>query len=240
MWTWLKKLWKRTPRAVNTRVLIVIPTGDGVVEGEVYETMQSQDYTGGLKVLVSRTAPEARKLRVQNIVDARNAARQAALKSDADWFLWLDSDVILPRHAVRELMLQALHNGAIRYHLIGGWYQLNPRAWSAGRWVADHTIASIVTPERSVTRVDKIELGCVLMSRTVLEQIKFEFDPSACECQRFAIRAEELGYRLWMDGGVICRHLKFERTNFLPQRHRDTENEKTEARATNSRLSVAH
>lgn len=195
------------------KALIVIPTADDVRK-ECMDSCKNQDYKN-YEIMVARKKPVPKKAWIENIVDNRNAARKKALKTDADCFLWIDSDIVLPKNALSEMMKQP-------FAILGGWYKINRIDWNAGKWIADNTLFNLRAPEPSVIKVDKIDLGCIFMKREVLKKIKFRLEnraltiwgmkekTGACECLMFAIDAQDAGYQLYMDGDVICKHLKKE------------------------------
>jgi glycosyltransferase involved in cell wall biosynthesis len=182
----------------------------------------------------------------KNINYHRNYARKMALASDVDYFMFVDSDIILPKNALSMLMLQVgekkttipflmpdgkrVESGTSipSKHIMGGWYPLHEIGWNAGRWVADHTLCGITKPEHSVTCVNKIDMGCLLVSRKVFEQVDWEdnftidiLNPDKtkrhpCGCLMFCRKAEELGYKIWINGDVICKHII--RLEELPRR----------------------
>lgn len=218
------------------KVLILIPTADKV-EARSLKAAYAQDY-GNVEVLISIRKPsqlhdDQTKNFHMNIREHKNHMRELALKTDADYFMWLDSDVELPKYAVTKLMLQ-LEQPAFdprmwaqirkRYpgrditpkkkHIMGGWYQLKKtNFYNAGKFYADNCIASLPYPQPSVVEVDKIDLGCVIISREVFQKIKLRDGNvilnehfGGCECLMFANDAVKLGYSLYIDGAVICKH----------------------------------
>jgi len=224
-----------------SKVLVIVITEDDVLK-ECYDSILKQDYPD-FSTLVSVKKQEllsgnsdANKL--LNIVKHRNEARKKALASDADYFFWIDSDIVLPVNAISSLLLQLQVPKVSpifdklksqfpitepkQKHIMGGWYKLHSdtekTAWNCANWVADNKIASVEGWQRSVIRVDKMDLGCVMMSREVLEKISFKHgfnlevndNRRACECLMFAKDAQDAGYELFMDGDVVCEHLKRE------------------------------
>ena len=176
----------------------------------------------------------------------RNALRGRALETDADYFWMLDSDVVPPHDALSKMMKQVgkkkvsmdfvmpnipiIKDGTPveEKHIIGGWYEFrNPvgdrkmtGAWNCGKWVADNTLMNLGYQDKGFIEVDKIDLGCVLVKREVLDKVKFKEGNVRsikyygcnrwtwpCHCLMFAIDAQDLGYQLWMDGSVVCEHL---------------------------------
>lgn len=94
---------------------------------------------------------------------ARNRACQSALEMGADYLFFLDSDVIPPRDAILRLINH-------RKPLISGMYSRRSPPWSVpvmirnGAWVNEF-------PKGSVVEVDYVGAGCMLIARSVLEQL---------------------------------------------------------------------
>ncbi len=187
------------------KTLILIPTKDAV-EAEVITAIQKQ--TAADCSLLIKTTPRQQlsedpaKNRLMNIVAARNAIRKEALKSDADWFLWVDSDVVLPPTAVADFL-------KVGEPVMGAWYQM-PNGWS-------------VRPEKTIAAMPKfpipalhIGFGALMVNREVMKKIeiveaseeKNEVGTHGkCECLKFCEDAIALGYKP-MALPIICKHLK--------------------------------
>lgn len=229
------------------KVLVVIVTKDSVMP-EILESAQNQDYPE-CEVFVNVKAPrllDDNPMRnfLFNMTFNREEARKKALLTNADYFMLLDDDVKLPLDAVTKQMRQFVArkttipfptpDGKIipkgtpvaEKHIIGGWYRHHQsNDWNAGKWVADNTFWNYKSPQVAMERVDKIDMGCIMLSREYYEKIIhhiiedkiYEFYGSGgdmmgfCECMGFAQDAYELGVTMWMNGDVICEHMKGER-----------------------------
>jgi hypothetical protein len=197
------------------KVLAVIITKDSV-RPEALTALEDNRPDG---ILISQAEPvrlsdDRLKNKNLNCARNRNLARELALRHNADHFLFLDDDIVLPTGAIANLLSH-------QKPIIGGWFPiLNSDRWVGGRWVADNTFYNFRRPERSVVRTDLVPLGCCLMNRAVLEQIEFEGGidrecvEAGCgqrallgECLAFSNRAADLGWPLYLDGAIICEHL---------------------------------
>lgn len=94
---------------------------------------------------------------------ARNMACQRALELGADYLFFLDSDVIPPRDAIVRLINH-------RVPFISGMYSRRSPPWSVpvmiknGTWFTDFIKGSVV-------EVDYVGAGCMLIARSILEQL---------------------------------------------------------------------
>jgi len=199
------------------KVLVIIPT-NGSVDNRCIESVMNQDYSNfSILINVIKAEVKCRKDITVNSTKNRNIARDMALKTDADCFLWVDSDEVLPKGAITEFVTQQKQAG---FHIIGGWYKIRKSPfWVAGRWVADNTFLHCLKPVPSVTKTDMVGLGCMFISRQALNDIEFRdgtnkeanvVNAGKCylgPCCQFGNDAFEKGYQMYMDGNVICKHL---------------------------------
>jgi hypothetical protein len=152
----------------------------------------------------------------RNCSENREAARRMVLASDADAFLFLDSDIVLPPHAVEEFVRQSRPN-----RILGGWYPiLGSDRWVAGRWVADHVFHNSRSPEPGVVRTDTLGLGCAFVPRAAAEALAFEHGTDlVCrdavgrslivgECGAYGNAAAAAGFEMFMVGDVVCGHVE--------------------------------
>lgn len=203
----------------NRKVLVVLITGDAVFERCLESVIAQKRDCANLDLIVNHRKPEffsehAIVQKYENCHRNRNEARERALKTDADYFLFLDDDVVLPPGAIRTLLRQGKE-------VVGGYYPiLGTRKWVCGRWVADNTFCNFLRVQPGLVRTDTIGLGCALISRNVLEKVPFEAGVNLfCrdgrtgenmivgECGIFGNRVFELGVPMYMCGDVVCEHL---------------------------------
>lgn len=142
----------------------------------------------------------------------RNSARKMALSSDADYFLFVDDDTVLPPNAISSLLAEDKD-------IIGGWYKMiHGDKWISGKAV-DGNFIHFTAPEKGVVEVDMTGMGCTMVSRRALLDLEFEAGMNlevsdtdlrpmmAGESLVFALAAQKKGYKLYMHGDVICTHL---------------------------------
>jgi glycosyltransferase involved in cell wall biosynthesis len=205
---------------MTPRILVVIITADTVLPqcldaiiGQTYENYSWMIH--GQRPTFHHEIPAVRTY--LNCAANREAARKIALSSDADYFLFLDSDIVIPEGAIEAFVTQA----KVGKEIIGGWYAIkNDRTrYVAGRYVADLVFHHFSEPQPSLVRTDLVGLGCAFISRKALADTCFEHGCDKYlqltskqkvlqgECGAFSNLADKRGYGLYMDGDVICQHL---------------------------------
>lgn len=140
------------------------------------------------------------RARYRNIAAARNAARALALKTDAEWFLSLDSDVTPPIDAL-ETFATAVEgfgpattpnqDGGTRMACVGGWYPQKGlqhiitvengartmraiQRWAAGAFVKPGRFWNAHEPRiRKFYQSHLVPLGCAFLHRSILEMTEF-------------------------------------------------------------------
>jgi hypothetical protein len=203
----------------QAKVLTVVITADGMLRPCLDSIVAQKADLPGLDLIVNHRKPEffsAHPIvqKYENCHRNRNEARERALKTDADYFLFMDDDIVLPHGSIRRLLAQ-------NKEVVGGYYPiLGTNKYVCGRWVADHTFCNFLYVQPSLVKTDTIGLGCALVSRNVLEKVRFESgvnlfckdgrtgeDLIVGECGIFGNRVAELGIDMYMCGDVICEHL---------------------------------
>lgn len=215
------------------KVTVIMITKDGI-ENECYRSVLNQDYRN-FHVIIDVMRPEILHPSpyingVKNIVRNRNYTKQMALAGEAEYFLWVDSDKKIPPHAISSMI-------AHQKDIVGGWYQMvNLPRWVAGKWVAPNIFHNCLEPIRGLAQVDMVGLGITLMSRRVMQQVDFRDGMdlfckdhegkkiSVGECNIFGMDAQSKGFKLFMDGNVICQHLRRTTTgnSYAPMQNNNT------------------
>lgn len=210
----------------QAKVLVLIPTA-GRVEKETTRSLDRQTYKN-FETVVNVQPPVVTtgwKLfdTYFNCTHNMNQLRETALKSDADFFLCLDSDVVLPPTALEELVLQ---NKAV----MGGWYRMvNSPYYTAGVFVAhggpgeSGILVNWTEVQRDVVRAHFVGHGCMLLQRKVLEAVSFrhgcdemalryngpdrQAQPMAMgACGVWGLDCQRAGFELFMTSRVHCGH----------------------------------
>jgi hypothetical protein len=120
--------------------------------------------------------------------------KKMALSSNSDFFLWVDSDRVLPKNAISSFMAQmqagkkttipiSLPSGEVipegtpvkDKHIMGGWYKVRGGTdYVASKFIDDNVIFRLMFPEKSVIKVDMAGFGCLMLSRKATEEIPFD------------------------------------------------------------------
>lgn len=199
------------------KVLALIPTRK-FVEPDCLRSINHQTYSD-YSVAIHALAPvflhaEPERNRVLNVVRNRNIMRNMALKTDAEWFFWVDSDTVVPSHAIDTFM-------KYKKEFMGGWYKKKDNStWVSGNFNKEGLfVFQKDLPEGLFFKTDLLGLGCAFMHRTVLEKIEFDGGVDRnmdsidggkfffAECAMFSESAQKIGVMPTMIREVICEHI---------------------------------
>ena len=225
--------------------MVIIPTA-GDVRTETIEAVKRIGADRSL-IQVSKPIHESKNHFVrlyENATHTRNVAREQALKSDCSHFLWIDSDVVPPPDTIEQLAKMNSEVAGGWYPVRDGKKILNGR-WVAGTfneqgefsnyhfpWVIKdgdpdtHPFGDRCLDLRNMTYKYKptishlAPLGCLLMSREVLELLEFQagtdlpvtlagygVETMRGDCLQFGLQLYELGVVTHMSPRVLCKHL---------------------------------
>ncbi len=144
------------------------------------------------------------------MVDSRNILRQYVLDKNYDYLLSLDADIVLNEDILKNLLLHKKDIiSAVYFRELTnkeGQTKIFPLILES-----DPDNPDIIRPVKdlSTRRLVKIAmcgLGCVLVSRKVLESINFRY-LKGFDDEAFCIDAKEKGFEIYADTGLICKHL---------------------------------
>lgn len=146
------------------------------------------------------------------IYDSRNQLAKQAMKYDADYVMWLDSDMIIPADALKK-MLRHMEEGL---DIVTGLYfrrrppytpVLFKSADEEGKWEGYDEYPD------ELFEVGGCGFGCVITRTDVLYDVAINekglFDPIAGfgEDISFCIRARNRGYKVMCDPSIKCGHV---------------------------------
>ncbi|MDD5050324.1 MAG: hypothetical protein PHV93_01100 [Candidatus Pacebacteria bacterium] len=150
-----------------------------------------------------------------NATTNKNVLRSMALASPAEWVLFLDDSVYLPKGSIEKFLKEGKE-------IMGGWYQdKGATVWSALSENADGRFEFFMKPEKDAKDVGAIGLGCLMIHRPTLMKIAFEpgFEhislidgmkqkngpfPHMGDALAFAFSAKKIEEKIAMVGDVIC------------------------------------
>jgi hypothetical protein len=233
MFSLKKKEKKKKIKGTIPNVLIVIIT-DGEFCQESFDAANNQDYPF-TKVLVHSSKYSTPPINIQDknnrCAHHRNSIIPILKATVADYFLWIDMDVVLPLTAVSSFMAQMNRDYSLdekgekvennMAHLMGGWVPFKGEAggYAVGKFVGDNILAIQNQVQPGIMRVDTVGMGCMIISRELLESsswdggndlhIKNQYgqDLIAGEGAAFCEEAFKKGITTYVDGSVVCQHL---------------------------------
>lgn len=149
---------------------------------------------------------------------SRNNLAKAAIKAEADWVLWLDSDMTFPPDLLQRMLKICEDNGLD--FLSGLYFRRNPPYSTVlyDRLEATEKGASFTTFESvpdGLFEIGGCGFGGVLMKADVLMDVmgKFKrmFDPldGMGEDLSFCWRARQCGYKLYCDSSLEMGHVGY-------------------------------
>jgi len=150
--------------------------------------------------------PQDLKEKIRFIAQNLNKARRAFLNDDFQYFLNIDSDVIVPPFAISELLASG---GDVAV----GLYRMKQPPHTLSPWVEEPAgsgkIRELTEDELSqrFIEVHRFGFGCCLIKRRVLEAIEFEPDLSLGPDFAFAKRCQEKGFKVVACTRVKCGHV---------------------------------
>lgn len=181
--------------------IIIAPLTKGFkINQKCLDSVLEQDW-GNFDILIRYEKPVVYEHMLENVYKNcsknREAARIEALAGDADYFLFLDDDILLPPDAISQFMLQTgkktttmpvmnpktgeiipVGTDVPEIHIQGGWYPIYSynegtfAFYPCGKFVADHTVFNFRAVEKSLIACDFVGMGCCFISREVLEKVQ--------------------------------------------------------------------
>lgn len=146
------------------------------------------------------------------IYDARNQLAAQALKAQADYILWLDSDMIVPPDVIPR-MLKHMEDGK---DFVSGIYFRRRAPFAPvlySRIDREGHADFNDYPEDTVFEIAGAGFGCCMTRVSMLEDIALNFKDwftpfnNYGEDLSFCLRALECGYKLYCDSTIKCGHV---------------------------------
>ncbi len=170
------------------------------------------------------------------IAESRNILKEKVLAGGYDYLFSLEQDVVAPKDAIQKLLShnkKIITGLYFKYELINDKVEMSPLIYKAltaevlkeltqgehgediieemkrnetwdSHWRIPMTFEQVEKP--MLMKIDFCGLGCILIHREVLEKIKFRADQRSFDDMHFCEDARNLGYEIWADTEVKCRH----------------------------------
>lgn len=153
------------------------------------------------------------------VYTSRNELAKLAIKSEADYVLWLDSDMVFDPDLLERMLTTLIDNDL---DMLTGLYFRRTAPYTPvlferlettkGGWI--HSEFSDL-PKKGLFEVAGCGFGCVLMSTEVLISVQgrhgYMFHPmnNGGEDVSFCWRARDCGYKIMCDPELICGHVGY-------------------------------
>lgn len=136
----------------------------------------------------------------------RNLLTEGALRYNADYMFWLDSDMVIAQDTLLRLME---HDKDIVSGLYFNRKTFEPIMYLRGREKHEPIIR---WDKDSLLKVDAIGMGCVLIKSDVFRNIPppwflYNAVENVSEDIYFCVKAKEAGYDIWVDPAVLPGHI---------------------------------
>lgn len=145
-------------------------------------------------------------------IDAsRNLIVEHALEIGYDYIMWVDSDMILPKNTLTQLMShdKDIVSGVYAYKILRGENVVAKRfKKDAKDTYEDIPIKEI--KESKLMEIDGVGFGCVLTKVDMFRHIKkpwFKYSPTMGEDIYFCRKAQKAGYKIWLDTSIKADHI---------------------------------
>jgi len=143
---------------------------------------------------------------------ARDELAQAALKTDIDYFLWIDADQVYPRNTP-EILMAHVDSGKL---VVGG---ITPRSDNGlpmiRKRLEDGTYCYTDKVPKGLFKVDAMGMGGVMTHRSVFEKLKYPYfmmrplnGGYLAESLSFFERCNEAGIETWCDTTLQYVHME--------------------------------
>ena len=188
------------------KTMIAIPCMD-MVQTEFVRSLVSMRYVGEVQFIFTECSL---------IYQARTALCRMALEAEADYVLWLDSDVVFPPDLMERLMedIQGKDMVTAVYHARKPPFR--PVIWKIIRTGLLPENAQVEQyddyPEDGLFEIEGCGFGAVLMKTGVIRDVAETFHqtfgpiPGMGEDLSFCIRARNCGYKIWCDPSLQIGH----------------------------------
>jgi hypothetical protein len=139
----------------------------------------------------------------QNLAKLHNIEREEFLKSDANFFFGVDSDVLLEPESLKILLSKKKDCITIPFALpeeetVGLWFYKGKSRWPLSK--------TEIRRRKQVFKVSAFSGGIWLFSRKLLETIAYDEERTAPEHFAFSDRIREAGFEIWVIPKPLATH----------------------------------
>ncbi len=143
----------------------------------------------------------------QRIIKSRNLLREKALEGNYDYLLSLEQDIIPPKDIIENL-LKHKHDIVSALYFMPSDSSLTPMLAIKEKDQYGYIPFNYADKNNSTINVNYAGLGCILISKKVLQKIKFRADKKpGFDDWWFCKDAEKEGFKIYADLSVKCKHL---------------------------------
>lgn len=155
------------------------------------------------------------------VSESREKLAALAISRDADYVLWLDSDMTFEPD-----IMERLYKHMETYDIVTGLYfrrrpPFSPVIFKKLHLEGDVCLFEDYTeyPEDRVFEVEGIGFGCVMMKTEVLLSVFARYKNCFTMMGRngedvsFSMRARNCGYKIWCDPSIKCGHIAYSMVN---------------------------
>jgi GT2 family glycosyltransferase len=195
---------------------------EGVMIGYVRPLMVHGEFMEALFVEANRAKAKVHGMWSEPYVDAaRNRVVEFFMASDCEWFLSVDTDIILPDLVVQRLMArrQSLVGALIYVDADPIFPQIYSKIADFGFGGMGQYVVNEAWNPGELVKADATGAGCLLIHREVFDKIpegsQYRWFEHEREGQQmfgedftFCRRARQVGFQLYIDTAVHAKHIK--------------------------------
>ena len=186
------------------KTLIAIPTSRDI-EIQCAASIIGMDRPDGARIGVF--CPQS-----YSIDASRNLIVEHALEIGYDYILWIDSDMIIPKNTLVQLLShdKDIVSGVYAYKIIGGKNAVAKRFKKGAKDTYEDIPLAEIRESEQLMEIDGVGFGCVLTKVDIFRNIKkpwFKYSPNMGEDIYFCRKAQKAGYKVYLDTSILCGHV---------------------------------
>lgn len=184
------------------KILIAIPSARSV-ETECFASILNLKRKGQIGLLIPNS---------YSIDSSRNLIAQHAIENNYDYILWVDSDMIIPPDTLVKFLehKKDIVSGVYAYKILGGENAVAKRFIPTEDDTYEDIPLKEIRESDRLMELDGIGFGCVLTKTKIFKKIPypyFVYTPEMGEDIYFCRKAQEQGYKIYMDTSIKAGHI---------------------------------